>query len=94
MKLLIYSIRDEKGKLYNNPFFKHNERDARFDFRRLVNDKKSLPGQYPDDFDLYELGIYDDQTGTFESHKTPRHIEKAVNVVERSETQNPVSAVQ
>jgi hypothetical protein len=94
MKTKVFSIRDSKGNLFNTPFCKMNERDATFEFKRLVNDKQSLPGQYPKDFDLYLLGEYDDQTGRFTSLDQPQHLAEGITQVEQSSTEKPLTAVQ
>lgn len=87
MIMKVFSIRDSKGLVFNSPFYKLNERDAIYDFQRLVNDKQSLPGQYPKDFDLYLLGEYNDQTGRFVSLDVPQHLSEGITlVVNREET--------
>lgn len=83
MLLKVYSIRDTKAEVYNTPFMKKTHGEAERDFTSLVKDEKSMPNQYPEDFDLYHLGIFDDQTGKFEPLATPQHIIKAVNVKNR-----------
>lgn len=86
MQLKIYSIRDAKGEIFNQPFYKKTHGEAERDFQTLCKDEKSMPHQYPEDFDLYFLGHYDDQTGKIQSLDTPQHITKAVNVISRKET--------
>lgn len=83
MTLKCYSIRDAKGEVFNNPFYKKTHGEAERDFHQLCKDEKSFPGQYPEDYDLYYLGEYDDQTGLFQSLPTPQHIIKAVQVKNR-----------
>lgn len=84
MELKIYSIRDSKGEIFNQPFIKKTHGEAERDFQTLCRDPKSTPAQYPEDFDLYYLGLYDDQSGKIQSLDTPQHITKAVNVINRS----------
>lgn len=79
MQLKIFSIRDSKGEIYNTPFFQKTHGEAERSFRELVNDEKSMPHKYPDDFDLYYVGDYDDQKGTISSLETPQHLIKAIN---------------
>lgn len=81
MELKVYSIRDSKGEIFNSPFYKKTHGEAERDFTTLVRDEKSMPGQYPQDFDLYYLGTYDDVKGIFNTLDTPQHITKAVNVI-------------
>lgn len=83
MELKAYSIRDSKASIFNPPFYKKTHGEAERDFTTLCKDEKSTCAQYPEDFDLYFLGTYDDQTGVFKSLDTPQHITKAVNVISR-----------
>lgn len=83
MQLNMYSIRDAKGEIYNPPFFKKTHGEAERDFHQLVKDDKSMPGQYPEDYDLFYIGKYDDQTGKTEGLQTPQHIIKALDVKNR-----------
>lgn len=80
MQLKIYSIRDGKGEVYNTPFFQKTHGEAERTFRELANDQKSMIFKYPDDYDLYFIGSYDDTTGVIQPLDTPHHITKAVMV--------------
>lgn len=83
MELKAFSIRDSKGEVFHPPFYKKTMGEAERDFQTLCKDEKSTTAQYPDDFDLYYLGTYDDQSGLFKSLDTPQHMIKAVNVISR-----------
>jgi len=78
MQLKIYTIRDSKGEFYGPPFFQKTHGEAERSFHTLVNDPKSNVNTYPEDFDLYHLGEYDDQTGKIRPLDTPSHIIKAI----------------
>lgn len=78
----VYSIRDSKTEVFNVPFYKVTHGEAERDFRTLANDEKSRLAQYPEDFDLYFIGEYDDNTGKMNALDTPQHIVKAVNVIQ------------
>lgn len=80
MVLKIYSVRDSKAQLFGAPWYKNTHGEAERDFSRLVNDKNSTVSQFPEDFDLYYLGEYDDNTGKFMSLDTPQHVVKAIQV--------------
>jgi hypothetical protein len=80
VKLQVYSIRDAKGEVYNTPFFQKTHGEAERNFRELVSDPKSMVSKYPEDFDLYHLGTYDDQSGLIKPLDTPLHILKAISV--------------
>lgn len=78
MELKVYSIRDAKAEIFNPPFYKKTHGEAERDFSALVRDEKSMVCKYPEDYDLYYLGTYDDNTGKLDSLDTPQHITKAV----------------
>lgn len=83
MLLKIYSIRDSKSETFNIPFYKSTHGEAERDFRSLVNDGKSTVNQYPEDFDLYYMGEYNNLDGKLTPVDTPQHIIKAVQVVNK-----------
>lgn len=63
MKLKIYSVFDSKAKAYNSPFYLRNSGEATRGFADVVNDGKSQISKYPEDYSLFELGEFDDETG-------------------------------
>lgn len=85
MVLKMFSIRDTKAEIFNPPFYKNTHGEAERDFTSVVNDEKSMPFKYPEDYDLYYLGTYDDQTGKIESQPTPEHVLKAVQLKRNSQ---------
>lgn len=84
MQLKMYSIRDSKAEAFNPPFYKNTHGEAERDFTTLVRDEKSQVHQYPEDYDLYYVGSWDQITGKIEPLDTPQHIVKAVQVKERN----------
>ncbi len=80
MQLKAYSIRDTKVNTYNVPFFAKTEEDAVRTLTRLKMDPNSNVSLFPEDFDLYYVGEYSDQTGTIDASETPIHVIKAVNI--------------
>jgi len=87
MKLKMYSIRDAKGEVYNVPFFQKTHGEAERNFTELVRDEKSMISKYPDDYDLYYLGQYDDNSGLVEPLDTPEHVQKAAHLKPRASIQ-------
>lgn len=81
MILKVFSIRDAKSEVYNTPFFQKTHGEAERSFRTAANDDKTQINKYPEDFDLYYLGEYDDNTGQVTPLDTPQHVLKAVSCV-------------
>lgn len=78
MEMKLFSIRDTKGEMYNQPFFKHTHGEAERYFREVKADDKSLVCKYPEDFDLYYVGAFDTIKGTMTCPDTAQHLIKAV----------------
>lgn len=73
----MYSIHDSKGEVYNQPFFMLTHGEAERSFRTLANDPKSSINDYPEDYDLYYLGDFDETTGQLAPLNSPQHVLKA-----------------
>ena len=64
----LYSLRDNRLGLFAQPIISHNDAVAIRQFGDIVQDEKmGLIAQHPDDFALYYLGDFDDETGSFAS---------------------------
>jgi len=78
--LKLVAVRDSKGNNFGSPGTAKTLGSAERDFQTLVNTPDTLPNRFPEDFDLYELGEFDDTTGVIKPYDTPKHIVKAVQV--------------
>lgn len=67
MKLKVFGIRDSKAMAFLQPYFSPSVGGAVRAFADEVNDGKGMITKHPDDFILYELGEFDDNTGLFVS---------------------------
>lgn len=83
MILKAFTIRDSKAEYFHPPFFQKTHGEAERSFKQLANDQKSTIWQFPEDYDLYFLGEYDDQTGKWSSPDSPQHVIKAVQLKEQ-----------
>jgi hypothetical protein len=61
--LRAYSIFDKKSASFNTPFFAINDEVARRSFDDLIRDKRTLVAQHPEDFGLFYIGLFDQETG-------------------------------
>lgn len=68
MKVFMYAIRDRAADCFSNPVIFNAPGLAIRGFTDHCNRAEANNEIYahPDDFDLYELGMYDTQTGMFE----------------------------
>lgn len=83
MLLKAFSIRDAKGEFFGNPFFQGTHGEAERVFRQAVNDVKTSLNQFPEDYDLYYVGEFDNHTGHFKACDTPQHLMKAIHCVKK-----------
>lgn len=69
MNLKIFAVRDIATAQFGNPMFMVNSGQAIRSFADEVNreDKDSQLYKHPGDFELYELGDYDTETGLFKT---------------------------
>lgn len=63
----VVSVRDRAAEVFNRPFYVPHRGVAVRDFTDEVNreDAQNALNKHPDDFDLYLLGTFDDNTGVF-----------------------------
>jgi len=86
MKLNVYVIYDSKAKVYNRPFYLLNDDIASRTASDLVTDKTNDLGRHPEDFIMFRLGSFDDQTAEFVLEPAPvvlfrfHEIQGALNV--------------
>ena len=65
----LFCIRDNKAETCDGPIIKHRSEKAVIrDFHRLLNDKNTEPGRYPEDYDLLRIGTQDESTGQITPH--------------------------
>ncbi len=68
MKLKIFSIYDAKAKAYLPPFFLPNEAMAIRTFKDCCNSDQHQFGAHPEDYTLFEIGIFSDETAMVTSN--------------------------
>ena len=63
MKISMFSIYDSKAKSYLPPFHMPNDAMALRVFQDCVSDPSHAFGKHPEDYTLFHLGHFDDETG-------------------------------
>ena len=85
MKMVMVSIKDTAADAFGRPAFVASEGVAVRQFQDEVN-RSSDDNQlykHPDDFHLYYLGLFDDNSGKIELLETPKLIARAKEVMIR-----------
>jgi len=76
MKQVVVSVRDRAADTFGRPFFVVAVAQAIRSFSDEVNraDKDNPLFNHPEDFDLYELASFDDDSGLFVALSQPRMV--------------------
>lgn len=89
MKIRVYTVYDSKVQAYMRPFFQVSKGEALRSWIDAVNDGQTAMNKHPEDFTLFELGEWDDQSAVFQEHSTPLSLGVAIEV-HRQYNQSPV----
>ncbi|WNK14020.1 MAG: nonstructural protein [Microvirus sp.] len=74
----MYSVRDNKVGVYHTPFFCDSDVNASRSLQMAVRDNKVQLSFFPEDFDLYFLGTFDDHDAVFNFLHKPAFVVAAV----------------
>jgi len=71
MILKMYSVYDIKSKIYHPPCLCHNAGHATRMFTSTFSKPGSVMHDFPSDFQIFEIGAFDDQTAVIETLINP-----------------------
>lgn len=74
MELEVFSVYDTKAQAYLPPFFLHNTAMALRIFQNCANDTGHTFGTNPEDYCLFHIGMFDDDTGSLTALQTPKSL--------------------
>lgn len=76
MKMVICAVRDRAVAAFFQPIFVPAVGAAIRGFQDQINraDETNMLYKHPDDYDLFELGVYDDSTAQFQLLESPKQI--------------------
>jgi len=82
MVSVIVSVKDSAAEAFGRPMYLQSLGVAIRSFTDEVNreDKDNQLFNHPDDFDLYELGVFDDSLGRYELRENPTVIVRGKDV--------------
>ncbi len=81
MKLLAFTVYDEKAECFGHPFFVSAKGIATRYMADWVKNPDSIIGRHPEDFTLYEIGYWIDGEAKFENLTTPKFICKGTDQI-------------
>ncbi len=71
MRHRVFSIFDQKAKAYLPPFFMPEQGQALRMFGDALQQDKHVFCAHPEDYVLFEIGMFDDRTAALESYVAP-----------------------
>lgn len=78
----IFAIRDVKVSSYHTPFFTQNEIMAVRNLTAYLTNENSIISQFPEDYELFHLGSFDEITAKFTMFDNPKFVINAMSVVQ------------
>lgn len=82
--LRLYSIFDSGVSAYLRPFWSDHKENAMRSFRKLVNDTSdpnNMVREHPSQFTLFEIAVFDSQSGSVLPHETYLSLGNAVEFI-------------
>jgi hypothetical protein len=69
--MFIYSVLDTKSESFSPPMVNRTKGEAIRSFSDEVNNPNSMLYKHPEDYVLFEIGTWDNQSGVIEAHQAP-----------------------
>lgn len=70
----IFAVFDDKAKAFISPFTLPNQDMAIREFSRSARDPNHMFGVHAEDYSLFRVGFFDDETGVIEATPKPEYI--------------------
>ena len=74
----VFSVYDSKAESYGMPFVQKTSGEALRGFATASNDPSLAIGKYPEDFTLFEIGVWDETRGIMTPHDAHVSLGKAI----------------
>lgn len=81
----VFTVLDTKAQAYLPPFYIPNEDVAKRAMQQCLMDPNHAFAMSPQDYQLYILGEFDQETGKFTLLDGPTHVVNLVNLVQQKE---------
>ncbi|WNK14874.1 MAG: nonstructural protein [Microvirus sp.] len=81
MKKVIVAVKDRAIDAYMNPFTVQHTNAACRAFQDEVNRDKSEMNQHPEDYELYKLAEYNEETGEIDPIRPPERLARAQDLI-------------
>lgn len=74
----IVAVYDKKVGMFDPPFTCRHIGEAVREWSQIKKNADTKFGKNPEDFDLFQIGVYEEQTGTFENLQPHIHLDSGV----------------
>lgn len=75
----VFAVYDSKARSFAQPFFSISIETAMRMFKDICEDQNSFLFKHAEDFSLFHLGSFDDDTGQFQNLKAPVSLGLAIS---------------
>lgn len=82
MELIIFTVYDSKSQSFSPPFYSPNLATGERAWHEKVNEKGSPFNSYPNDYSLFETGVFDVHTGIIAPLEAPINRGLAASFIE------------
>lgn len=82
MRSKIFAIYDNKAEAFMQPYFAHNAAVGTRTFSDNVQNHDTIFNKHPNDFVLFEIAEFDDQTGEITPHKQNINLGLAIDYLQ------------
>lgn len=79
----IYSVYDHKAAAFLAPFTSKTTALAIRDFKTVANDPQHQFGKYPEDYGLFKLGTFDEDTAVIKTSDQPESLGLALEYIDK-----------
>ena len=84
MRTKVFTILDTKAESYGPPFTSHTTATGIRQFTELVNDGRHFFSKYPEDYEMFEIGEWEDEDATFHPHEVKKSLVRGIDVVDKN----------
>ena len=90
----IFSVYDSKAQIYTNPFYQHNQQMAMRTFSDAINHPEHQFARNPEDYTLFEVGVFDDEHCEITMLTTPLPLGLAIEYASKGARQPELKLAQ
>lgn len=80
--MLVFAVYDSAASYYAPPFCQRSKGEAIRSFTMGAKDPQTVISKHPDQFTLFEIGVYDEQKGEMIPHAAHISLGKAIEFIQ------------